>query len=208
MMTRMMTASAAVLVAALAAAPTAQARPQQVSYRSDGEYTWPGDQFARSRRANDDDESERAGRRMHRHHAARHEYARYSRDDDDTEPAERSEQRVRRHSHHEGGGASTSRGCLRPAARALLERIEAHFGRVQIVSTCRPGAVIAGSGRPSKHASGQAIDFNAPRGRKAELVRWLIANHRNGGTMTYAHMGHVHVDVGYHFVALNSRNGG
>ena len=78
------------------------------------------------------------------------------------------------------------------------------FGPVQIVSTCRPGAVIAGSGRPSKHASGEAIDFNAPAGRKAEIVRWLIANHKRGGTMTYAGMSHIHVDIGYHFVSLNS----
>ena len=38
---------------------------------------------------------------------------------------------------------------------------------MQIISTCRPGARIAGSGRISKHASGEAIDFNAGR-RKGE----------------------------------------
>ena len=102
--------------------------------------------------------------------------------------------------HSEALGAG--RGCLRPAARSLLERIEATFGRVQIISTCRPGARIAGSGRISKHASGEAIDFNAPSGRKAELVRWLITNHKSGGTMTYSGMSHIHVDVGQHFVAL------
>jgi uncharacterized protein YcbK (DUF882 family) len=63
-------------------------------------------------------------------------------------------------------------------------------------------ARIAGSGRISKHASGEAIDFNAPSGRKAELVRWLIANHKSGGTMTYSGMSHIHVDVSQHFVAL------
>lgn len=98
----------------------------------------------------------------------------------------------------------TSRGCLTPSARALLGRIEAHFGRVQVVSTCRPGARIAGTGRISRHASGNAVDFNAPSGRKAAIVRWLIANHRSGGTMTYAGMSHIHVDIGYHFVSLNS----
>jgi hypothetical protein len=35
-------------------------------------------------------------------------------------------------------------------------------------------------------------------------VRWLIANHKAGGTMTYAGMSHIHVDIGYPFVALNS----
>jgi hypothetical protein len=101
----------------------------------------------------------------------------------------------------------TSRSCLSSAARALLSRIEAQFGPVRIVSTCRPGAVIAGSGRPSRHASGNAIDFNAPAGKKADVVRWLIANHRAGGVMTYANMGHIHVDIGRRFVALGAGSG-
>jgi hypothetical protein len=100
--------------------------------------------------------------------------------------------------------AGTSRVCLTPTARALLTRIEAHFGSVRIISTCRPGAVIAGTGRLSRHASGNAIDFDAPAGRKAEVVRWLIENHRSGGVMTYAAMSHIHVDIGRRFVALNS----
>lgn len=99
-----------------------------------------------------------------------------------------------------GGGA---RGCLSAPARALLERIEAQFGPMQVISTCRPGARIAGTGRISRHASGNAIDFNAG-GRKGEVVRWLIANHKAGGIMTYAGMSHIHVDIGYPFVALNS----
>jgi hypothetical protein len=97
-----------------------------------------------------------------------------------------------------------SRACLTPAARDLLARIEAQFGPVRIASTCRPGAVIAGSGRPSRHASGNAIDFHAPAGRRAEVVRWLIANHRAGGVMTYASMNHIHVDIGRRFVALGT----
>ena len=101
------------------------------------------------------------------------------------------------------GAGGLSGACLTAPARELLERIQAQFGPVQIVSTCRPGARIAGTGRISKHASGEAIDFNAGN-RKAEIVRWLIANHKAGGTMTYAGMSHVHVDIGYHFVALNS----
>jgi len=100
-------------------------------------------------------------------------------------------------------GAGSSRACLTSAARALLGRIEARFGSVQVISTCRPGARVASTGRTSKHASGEAIDFNVG-GRKGEIVRWLIANHKSGGTMTYAGMSHIHVDVGYHFVALNS----
>ena len=109
-------------------------------------------------------------------------------------------------SSHNHGGGGTSRACLTSEARALLGRIEARFGSVEIVSTCRPGAVIAGSGKPSKHRYGQAIDFNAG-GRKGAIVSWLIANHHSGGTMTYAGMSHIHVDVGYHFVSLNSASG-
>ena len=74
---------------------------------------------------------------------------------------------------------------------------------MQIISTCRPGARIAGTGRISRHASGNAVDFNAG-GRKAAIVRWLIANHKSGGTMTYAGMSHIHVDIGYRFVSLDS----
>jgi hypothetical protein len=98
------------------------------------------------------------------------------------------------------------RTCLKPAARELLGRIEAEFGALQIISTCRPGARIAGSGRVSKHASGEAIDFNAGS-RKGDVVRWLIANHKTGGTMTYSDMSHIHVDVGAHFVALGAPSG-
>lgn len=109
----------------------------------------------------------------------------------------------KRHAHSHGGGG-TSRACLQSSARALLNRIESQFGAVQIVSTCRPGAVIAGSGKPSKHRYGLAIDFNAPSGKKAAIVQWLIKNHNSGGTMTYAGMNHIHVDVGPRFVSLGA----
>lgn len=100
-------------------------------------------------------------------------------------------------------GGATSRTCLSTAARSLLGRIESNFGPVQIVSTCRPGAVIAGSGKPSRHRHGNAIDFNAG-GRKAAIVGWLSRNHSAGGTMTYRGMSHIHVDIGPRFVKLNA----
>jgi uncharacterized protein YcbK (DUF882 family) len=111
-----------------------------------------------------------------------------------------------RHRHHRHSAGSTSTACLTSAARNLLAKIRNHFGNVQIVSTCRPGATIAGTNRASKHASGQAIDFRVP-GRKREVVRWLIANDRMGGIMTYSDMDHIHVDVGPRFVALNRPSG-
>jgi len=119
--------------------------------------------------------------------------------------------RPQRAPHSLGGryarnAGSASRACLTQAARALLQRIEARFGTVRAISTCRPGARIAGSGRISRHASGNAIDFEAGS-RKGAIVKWLIANHRSGGTMTYADMSHIHVDIGPHFVSLGSRSG-
>ena len=93
------------------------------------------------------------------------------------------------------------RACLTAAARALLDRIEQKFGAVQVVSTCRAGAIIAGTGRPSRHASGNAVDFKAGA-RKTAILDWLIANHRTGGVMTYAGMDHIHVDIGPAFVSI------
>ncbi|HET7156117.1 MAG TPA: D-Ala-D-Ala carboxypeptidase family metallohydrolase [Hyphomicrobiaceae bacterium] len=93
------------------------------------------------------------------------------------------------------------RSCLTPAARALLDRIEQKFGPVKVMSTCRPGATIAGTGRPSRHASGNAVDFDAGP-RKAAILEWLIATHRSGGIMTYAGMDHIHVDIGPRFISL------
>lgn len=98
------------------------------------------------------------------------------------------------------------RTCLTQPARALLNNIENRFGAVRVISTCRSGATIAGTGRPSRHASGNAVDFDAG-GRKGQIIEWLIANHKGGGTMTYAGMDHIHVDVGRHFVSLAGRGG-
>lgn len=101
------------------------------------------------------------------------------------------------------GGATASRACLKPAAAALLARIESKFGPVKVISTCRPGARIAGSGKPSKHGFGLAVDFDAGS-RKQAIVSWLRANHTTGGTMTYARMSHIHVDIGPRFVSLGA----
>jgi uncharacterized protein YcbK (DUF882 family) len=105
-----------------------------------------------------------------------------------------------------GGG---NRRGLTPAMLALLDRIESTFGPVNVISGYRPGARIAGTGRISRHASGNAADIDVG-GRKGAIVKWLIANHHNGGTMTYSDMGHIHVDIGQHFVSLgaNSHRGG
>jgi hypothetical protein len=100
------------------------------------------------------------------------------------------------------GGGSASRSCLTSAARGLLNRIEAQFGAMQVISTCRPGARIRKTGKASRHASGNAVDFNAGS-RKGAVISWLLANHHSGGTMTYSHSSHIHVDIGPRFVSLS-----
>jgi uncharacterized protein YcbK (DUF882 family) len=117
---------------------------------------------------------------------------------------------IARHDRHGDDALNVSRSCLTSETQNLLSRVEAAFGRVQIVSTCRPGAVVAGTGHPSQHRYGRAVDFNAPPGKKAAIVQWLIANNA-GGTMTYSDMGHIHMDTGpRRFVSLgaSSRGGG
>lgn len=99
--------------------------------------------------------------------------------------------------------AHTSRDCLTRDTRVVLEEAEAHFGRFEIVSTCRPGAVIAGSGgKPSEHRFGRAVDFKAPPGAsKAAIVKWLYSRTR-GLVMTYRSMPHIHFDTGpYHKIS-------
>lgn len=108
---------------------------------------------------------------------------------------------IKRRAFVRSASSGVSRSCLTAPARSLLSRIESRFGSVQVISTCRPGARIAGTGRISRHASGNAVDFDAG-GRKAQIVSWLIANHKSGGTMTYPAMSHIHVDIGPHFVSL------
>jgi len=99
--------------------------------------------------------------------------------------------------------ASVSRSCLTSDTRAVLERAERHFGVMfKLVSTCRPGARIAGTNHVSEHAHGRAVDLMVPRGvSKQAVVRWLYANAK-GVTMTYRGMAHVHFDTGpYHKLA-------
>ncbi|MCB1512688.1 MAG: hypothetical protein KDJ36_17470 [Hyphomicrobiaceae bacterium] len=111
---------------------------------------------------------------------------------------------------HQAQAASSSTGCLPGALRARLNQIRSKFGRVRIVSTHRPGARIAGSGRRSFHASCRAVDFVAPRGKYGAVVRWLKANH-GGGVGTYScGMHHIHIDNGprvrfHHCVSASGR---
>ena len=89
--------------------------------------------------------------------------------------------------------ATASRSFLTSDTRSLLNRMEARFGKVRVISTCRPGAVIAGSGRPSQHRYGKAVDF-MPNGNRSAQLAWLRAN-VPGAVITYA-SGHIHFDTG------------
>lgn len=89
-------------------------------------------------------------------------------------------------------GASVSRSCLTSDTRAVLALLEARIGKISIVSTCRPGARIAGTSRQSKHAIGRAVDFNT--GQKAAAIAFLRA--QGVFVMTYCGMGHVHFNTG------------
>ena len=93
--------------------------------------------------------------------------------------------------------AAISRDCLTWDTRAALEAAEAHFGRpFELVSTCRPGAKIAGTSHDSEHAFGKAVDLKVPRGiSKPAVVAWLF-KHVTGVVMTYRNMSHVHFDTG------------
>lgn len=106
--------------------------------------------------------------------------------------------------------ASSSTGCLPGVLRARLSQIRSKFGSIRVVSTHRPGARIAGSGRRSLHSSCRAVDFVPPRGKYGAVVAWLKANH-GGGVGTYScGMHHVHIDSGprvrfHHCVSASGR---
>jgi len=91
---------------------------------------------------------------------------------------------------------STSVSCVPSELRQTLSEIESRFGRVQVISTNRPGAKVAGTGRRSKHADCRAVDFTPPRGKYQEVAAWLKQNH-HGGVGTYScGMHHIHIDNG------------
>lgn len=105
-------------------------------------------------------------------------------------------------------GDTTSRSCLTPATRAILERGEAHFGvRFELASTCRPGARMP-SGQPSYHRYGMAADVKVPaKLNKLEVARWFYA-HAPGLTKIYPWG--VHFDTGrwHKLVGERRRAGG
>lgn len=93
-------------------------------------------------------------------------------------------------------GASVQPGCLPASIRATLSTIRSKFGAIEIVSTFRRGARIAGSGHLSYHASCRAVDFHPKGGSYGRVLSWLQSNFR-GGLGTYScGMHHIHIDNG------------
>ena len=84
-------------------------------------------------------------------------------------------------------------GCLPAKIKKVLKGLR-RFGRVQIISTYRPGARIAGTRRRSKHASCRAVDFHI-RGNRRAALRWLRRQRLEIITYTCA-MHHIHIAPG------------
>lgn len=103
--------------------------------------------------------------------------------------------------HHRS--ATTDRSCLTADTRSILDSAERNFNtKFTLVSTCRPGAVIAGTSHASQHRYGRAVDLHVPSSvSKQAVVKWLYAN-APGVTMVYRGMSHIHFDTGpYHSLA-------
>lgn len=90
--------------------------------------------------------------------------------------------------------ASTDSACLPSSLRQALADVRGRFGSIQVVSTHRPGAVIAGSRKPSYHRNCQAVDFRPPSGKYGAVAAYLKSTW-SGGIGTYA-SGHIHIDTG------------
>lgn len=88
--------------------------------------------------------------------------------------------------------ASASRLCLTAQTASILSALEARVGRISIVSTCRAGAVIAGSGKPSYHRYGMAVDFNTSN--KSAAIAFLKT--QPVLVMTYSTHNHIHFNTG------------
>lgn len=99
------------------------------------------------------------------------------------------------------GTASASLACLPPELRSALADVERKFGPVAVLSTHRPGAVVAGTGRPSQHRDCGAVDFR-PSGNRRAIIAFLRNDPRVKGLGIYR-SGHIHMDAGPYRVTWN-----
>ena len=96
-----------------------------------------------------------------------------------------------------GRSPTTNTGCLPASLQQALADVQQRFGPVEVVSTHRPGARIAGTGHRSMHASCEAIDFRPARGTYGAVASYLRGSWK-GGFGTYS-SGHIHIDTGANY---------
>lgn len=78
-------------------------------------------------------------------------------------------------------------------AEKLME-VERLYGPITIISSCRPGATVKNSGRPSMHSYCRAIDFNPVRSAYSAVANFLKRTW-SGGVGTYSgRFNHIHID--------------
>ena len=92
-------------------------------------------------------------------------------------------------------GLTKFKGHKMPASVAnKLRVVESKFGKIRITSSCRPGATVRKTGRPSMHRYCRAVDFNPPRGKYRQVARYLKTTW-GGGVGTYSgRFNHIHID--------------
>lgn len=92
-------------------------------------------------------------------------------------------------------GFTTWKGHKMPKSVAVkLMAVENMFGRITIISSCRPGATVKKSGRPSMHRYCRAIDFHPPKGTYSKVASYLKSTWK-GGVGTYSgRFNHIHID--------------
>ena len=92
-------------------------------------------------------------------------------------------------------GLTKFKGHRMPVSVAnKLRVVESKFGKIRISSSCRPGATVRKTGRPSMHRYCRAVDFNPPRGKYRQVARYLKTTW-GGGVGTYSgRFNHIHID--------------
>jgi hypothetical protein len=130
-------------------------------------------------------------RQDHRHHHLH--YGRHDRDRPQTIAAHSKPHASRHavHGHRAPGGNSTGLASVSGSLAAKTQEIVASC-QSAVISAFRPGARIAGSGHPSMHASGRAVDIRGNPGCiYSHLHGWA-----GGYSTDYASVQHVHISLG------------
>ncbi|MEP9377047.1 D-Ala-D-Ala carboxypeptidase family metallohydrolase [Aquabacter sp. CN5-332] len=96
----------------------------------------------------------------------------------------------------------TSTDCVPDTLKAVLSDVSAKFGAVEVISTNRPGAVIAGTRKASLHRACRAVDFKVATGTRRAVIAYLRADPRVQGLGIYR-SGHIHIDNGPYRVTWN-----